>query len=169
MAITRTAIIDDDGSGKTGTVIDNAWKQELYNQIDGVVGASLPDWIDIPFVAGNFFIAQGTGTWTASGAAPYAFCYTWLSAYTALVHFNLNGGTITGSPVGLGIRLPTPTFPGFHRSLAVPFTGYQSGGGFVGILNCDAGATAFRLLRDIAGTPYPAGPMNVAGQVIIAY
>jgi hypothetical protein len=34
MAITRTAIIDDDGSGTTGTSLDNAWKQELYDQID---------------------------------------------------------------------------------------------------------------------------------------
>lgn len=34
MAITRTAMVDDDGSGTTGTVLNNAWKQELYNQID---------------------------------------------------------------------------------------------------------------------------------------
>ena len=42
MPITRTAIIDDDGSGKTGTVIDNAWKQELYNQIDAIEGGGAP-------------------------------------------------------------------------------------------------------------------------------
>jgi hypothetical protein len=34
MAITRTAMIDDDGTGTTGTILNNAWKQELYNQID---------------------------------------------------------------------------------------------------------------------------------------
>jgi hypothetical protein len=34
MAISRTPIVDDDGSGNTGTVIDNAWKQEFYDQID---------------------------------------------------------------------------------------------------------------------------------------
>src|SRR5215831_19305253 len=32
--ITRTPMFDDDGSGEVGTVINNAWKQELYNQID---------------------------------------------------------------------------------------------------------------------------------------
>jgi len=37
MAITRTAMIDDDGSGTTGTILNNAWKQELYNQIDAQV------------------------------------------------------------------------------------------------------------------------------------
>ena len=37
--ITRTPIINDDLTGKTGTIIDNAWKQELYNQIDADVAA----------------------------------------------------------------------------------------------------------------------------------
>jgi hypothetical protein len=37
--ITRTPIQDDDGSGTTGTVLDNAWKQELYGQIDGLAAA----------------------------------------------------------------------------------------------------------------------------------
>jgi len=37
MPITRTNMIDDDGSGTTGTILNNAWKQELYGQIDGVV------------------------------------------------------------------------------------------------------------------------------------
>jgi len=48
MAITRTPIVDDDGTGTTGTVIDNAWKQQLYDQIDAQVGAG----------------ASGFGLWT---------------------------------------------------------------------------------------------------------
>lgn len=32
--IARTPIQDDDGSGTFGTVFENAWKQELYDQID---------------------------------------------------------------------------------------------------------------------------------------
>jgi hypothetical protein len=32
-------MIDDDGSGLTGTIIDNPWKTELYNQIDGADAA----------------------------------------------------------------------------------------------------------------------------------
>ena len=39
MAITRTAIIDDDGTGNTGTVFEDLWKQELYDQIDAEVAA----------------------------------------------------------------------------------------------------------------------------------
>ena len=38
MPITRTPIIDDDGSGRTGTPIDNVWKQEFYDQIDASAG-----------------------------------------------------------------------------------------------------------------------------------
>lgn len=34
MAITRTAWTDDDGSGTTGTIINNAEKTTLYDQID---------------------------------------------------------------------------------------------------------------------------------------
>lgn len=41
MPITRTAMIDDDGSGETGTVLNNAWKQELYNQIDAIIAATV--------------------------------------------------------------------------------------------------------------------------------
>lgn len=36
MKITRTAIVDDSGAGTDGTVINNAWKTELYNQIDAL-------------------------------------------------------------------------------------------------------------------------------------
>jgi hypothetical protein len=35
MAITRTAWTDDDGTGTTGTVLNNAAKTTLYNEIDG--------------------------------------------------------------------------------------------------------------------------------------
>jgi hypothetical protein len=38
--ITRTPIVDDDGTGTTGTILNNVWKQELYGQIDAVVGTA---------------------------------------------------------------------------------------------------------------------------------
>lgn len=36
-AITRTADTDDDGTGTTGTIRTNAWKTELYDQIDAAI------------------------------------------------------------------------------------------------------------------------------------
>jgi len=53
MSIHRTAMIDDDGSGMTGTILNNAWKTELYDQIDGVA----PDRV----------LAAATGTDTSPG------------------------------------------------------------------------------------------------------
>lgn len=37
--ITRDADTDDDGSGTTGTVRDNAWKTAIYNRIDALIVA----------------------------------------------------------------------------------------------------------------------------------
>lgn len=37
--ITRTAMVDDDGSGTTGTIFNNAWKTALYDQIDAALVA----------------------------------------------------------------------------------------------------------------------------------
>ena len=57
MAITRTPIIDDDGSGTKGTIIDNAWKQELYGQIDAADAAN----------AATILIANTNGINTVTG------------------------------------------------------------------------------------------------------
>jgi hypothetical protein len=39
MAIARTTIVDDDGSLTTGTIWNNAWKTEFYDQIDAAIAA----------------------------------------------------------------------------------------------------------------------------------
>ena len=41
VTIERTPIHDDDKTGMTGTSLDNAWKQEFYNQIDAAL-AKIP-------------------------------------------------------------------------------------------------------------------------------
>lgn len=48
-AITRTSMIDDDGSGTTGTIINNAWKTEFYNQIDALAGGTVGTWTPLDF------------------------------------------------------------------------------------------------------------------------
>jgi hypothetical protein len=35
--ILRTPMVDDDGTGQVGTVLNDDWKDELYNQIDDVI------------------------------------------------------------------------------------------------------------------------------------
>lgn len=63
MGITRTPIVDDDGSGTTGTIINNAWKQELYNQIDAqeVSGSWTPN------VGGTATYTTQLGRWVKRG------------------------------------------------------------------------------------------------------
>ena len=41
VTIVRTPIVDDDKTGTTGTSLDNAWKQQFYDQIDGAL-AKMP-------------------------------------------------------------------------------------------------------------------------------
>ena len=61
MAIIRTPIADDDGSGTTGTVIDNAWKQEFYTQIDVALAA---------------LIQPAYGSWTPGDASGAGLVFT---------------------------------------------------------------------------------------------
>ena len=84
MAITRTPIVDDDGSGETGTTIDNLWKQELYDQIDGVVSG-----VEAPIAGGGVItLPVNTTVVRVSPATPIV-----ISGVTAL------GGAKSGQQV----------------------------------------------------------------------
>lgn len=68
MAIERTADTDDDGSGTTGTIVDVAWKDALYDQIDEAVGVE-----QTTTSTGNINDFDLNGEWTilrCTGAAP---------------------------------------------------------------------------------------------------
>lgn len=58
MPIVRTAWVDDDGTGTTGTVINNAEKTLLYNQIDGAL-APLETVLTLAATSGATFTATG--------------------------------------------------------------------------------------------------------------
>jgi hypothetical protein len=66
MPITRTPMIDDDGSGTTGTIINNAWKQELYDQIDGI--AAVGNWTPVD-ASGAGLVLDATGIYVATSSA----------------------------------------------------------------------------------------------------
>ena len=100
MAITRTAMVDDDGSGTTGTILNNAWKSEFYNQIDaadvalaGTIGGS---WTNIPYAAGNF-TAAGAMIWTVEAADVSTLAYTVIGGHTAIVAVGINSSTLSGT------------------------------------------------------------------------
>jgi hypothetical protein len=62
MPINRTVMIDDDLTGMTGTVPNNAWLQELYGQIDAADATATADqpWITMPVGPMNWRLANGT-------------------------------------------------------------------------------------------------------------
>lgn len=99
MAISRTPMIDDDGSGTTGTIFNNAWKQELYNQIDALVGP----WIDVPFNPANFH-GSGGMTWTVSSAS---VMYQ-LVGGTCAITWTIVGTFAGTAAAGIYFDLPTP-------------------------------------------------------------
>jgi hypothetical protein len=101
MAITRTAMIDDDGSGTTGTILNNAWKQELYGQIDAALGVvRYAGYAQADGLAGNYDnYAMPTGAantvWLFNPTAPVSF--TGFVAETHLTaHLLVN---ITSQPI----------------------------------------------------------------------
>jgi hypothetical protein len=68
VTITRTAWIDDDGTGTSGTVINNAEKTTIYNQIDAAL-ALVPQLAGGNAFTGNQSIA---GSLTVSGSAAFS-------------------------------------------------------------------------------------------------
>jgi hypothetical protein len=97
VTITRTAWTDDDGSGTTGTVINNAVKTELYNQIDGGFSALSP---------GTSTITT-TGTQTAlalpAGGGPLVIFANNASLLTVQgIAAGLNGQQLTIVSIGAG-------------------------------------------------------------------
>jgi hypothetical protein len=66
MPITRTIWIDDDGTGTTGTIINNAEKQLLYDQIDAFVGG-FPVTFPLTDASGAGLGSLGTGTYILLG------------------------------------------------------------------------------------------------------
>jgi hypothetical protein len=106
MPITRTAMVDDDGSGTTGTIFNNAWKQELYDQIDALsaaMSAGAP-WIIPPFNPADYFVSIGTGTWPVVAADVVNTTYV-VNGKTLSWNISVNqNAPITGSPIGLSRR-----------------------------------------------------------------
>jgi len=62
MPITRSVWIDDDGSGTTGTVLNNSELQKIYNNIDGQI--TMGDWVPVDASgAGLVFNVLGSRYW----------------------------------------------------------------------------------------------------------
>jgi hypothetical protein len=117
MPITRTAMIDDDGSGTTGTIINNAWKQEFYGQIDSFAGplvttltasgtAVLPTG-----PAHHLLVLDSAADASCHGASPASGTF---ATGTRLDIVNVNTGTVV--LVSLSSQVTTGKFLNFVNS-----------------------------------------------------
>jgi len=158
MAILRTQWVDDDGSGTLGTVINNAEKQILYDQID----IAVQDWVDISFNAANFVGTTG-GSWTVTAAGITANVYQLHGRMrTYWLNMNSNGNTVVGAPVFLNVTLPFTSV----RSVGTPFHYWGAVSG-TGIADIQPSSSTLNLLRDIGGTAWAAGVYNFRVQIHI--
>ena len=94
MAIPRTPMEDDDGSGTTGTILNNAWKQELYNQID-----QIGTWQIEPFNAVNFI------NFTVTAAQVTVNRYMKIGR-TVWWELTVSGATVPGPAGSLAVVVP---------------------------------------------------------------
>jgi hypothetical protein len=130
VTITRTAWIDDDGSGTTGTVINNAEKTLLYNQIDEGFAAldlsatqGIP--IAVPFNASDYS-ALTPMVWTVAAGNVESHHYSLVGKELTWAVIIVNSATSGTSTQQLTIRLPA----GLTNSKQVygPVTYLQMGG-----------------------------------------
>ena len=146
MGITRTAMIDDDGTGTTGTILNNAWKTELYNQIDALAGNP---WILIPHSAGMY--TATAGVWTVSAANQITFRYLVIGKIAFFI-LMLDVTTTTVATARLFVTLPAGV-PLSMATMQTPATYYHTGGAGTGHAEITGTAT-IGFLRDILGTAW---------------
>lgn len=95
---TWPTITDDDGSGTTGTILDQA----KFNEIRDYIGAA---WSSVSYNAGDF-TASGSMTWTVASGDVGMFKYVQVGK-TMHVHLVLTTTTVGGTPsTGLRVALP---------------------------------------------------------------
>ena len=61
MPITRSVWTDDDGSGTTGTVLNNAELQKIYNNIDGQIASGV--WTPVDASGAGLVFTFASGAW----------------------------------------------------------------------------------------------------------
>jgi hypothetical protein len=163
MPITRTPMVDDDGSGTTGTIINNAWKQEFYGQIDSFADGV---WVDIAFNAANYTVVTGSGTWTITAGNQNTFARAILNQHTVLVAFYLSGMSTTGSITAFGITIPG--IANVTKAVGGTLHWFGSTGVGAGYFEVISNTNKIRIFKDVGGTPWPATTnFYLIGEVIV--
>jgi hypothetical protein len=170
MAIPRTNMIDDDGSGTTGTIINNAWKQELYNQIDTLGGP----WVNLPFNAANYTALAGA--WTVAAGYQVMLRYSVNSAVRAVtILFNLGGNaSLSASTTYLFVALPGLPAPADNTHGGTPTVMLAAAGATTGLVipQVVTGAARLAFSVNMSGTPFVIqtnSALYLQGSVLYSY
>lgn len=118
MPITRTTMIDDDGSGTTGTILNNAWLQTIYNQIDAADAGIKPtygSWTPVD--------ASGAGLAFLGGTVGYFAKFDRLVCVWAQVLYPTNTDTLLNLMGGLPfpVRAPGGAWQGYGIGFTISF------------------------------------------------
>ena len=152
MAIDRgpwTALVDDDGSNLVGSVWNkNQIKTVILDPVDALVGTR----IDVPYSASWY--GPEAGTWTVEAADQATYSYSVIGKKATVTLFL--GGTELSGATTQAFRIYY-TFGTAAKDVGVAFPYYGPVVG-TGYALAPAGANYIRLLRDVAGTPWPIGP-----------
>lgn len=137
---TWPTITDDDGSGTTGTPLDNS----LFGQIEDYIGGA---WPSVAHSAGNF--TSSAGSWTVDSGDQSYFSYVEIGK-TMIVSVVLVTTSVSGTPTQLRVTVPNGrTIAGTH---AGNFPALNNAVATTGMWQAGAGLTYIALLRDLAGT-----------------
>lgn len=151
--IERTPFFDDDGTGEVGTIINDAWKQELYNQIDAALAAVSAQlgaaWVNVPYAATNY-----SAGWSVTVFQQEVFSYVVIGRALILT-LRIVGSTPPAGATNVSIALP---FAFSHQGIGSVTMQFPSPGGpwEVGIAQCWEQDTRVWFARD-GWVAFPSG------------
>jgi hypothetical protein len=152
MALDRSwydTLIDDDGSGMTGSMWDKADVDALMDAID--VELARGQWNDFTLES---YSASGGATVALVGSTTKAISTDWTQR-RAFVDMYVQVSVAGPAPAFLYIDLHS-SLPQAQRIASVPFGYYGAGAVGTGVLQTSSsGTTRLSLLRDIGGTTWP--------------
>lgn len=137
-------LIDDTGTGTTGTVWNKATINGLLTNINTALGNK---WLDL---TGETYSGSGTVTLLAGGVRTYAFD---VSQRRTFFDFYISVSVAGTAGASLNINLPGATLPGAARTATGVF--HYFGGGIVGTGVSIVNGLQIQLMRDLGGTVWP--------------
>jgi hypothetical protein len=152
MAIDRgpwNALQDDDGSNLVGSVWNKAAIQAvILDPVDALVGTR----VDVAYSASWY--GPEAGTWTVAAGSQATYSYSVIGKKATVTIF-LAGTELSGATTQAFRIYYTFGTSAKDVAIAFPYYGPVVGTGYA---LAPAGANYIRLLRDVAGTPWPIGP-----------